>query len=53
MENKTFAQAIKTFFFPNESAAVVMAEMRKLTPQDKEDLKVEFSKIGINIVATQ
>lgn len=51
MEQMTLAQAVKKTFFPPDVKAVeVIKEMKALTPQDKEDFKNEFLKVGIQII---
>lgn len=50
----TFATAVKEhLMLPGEGAGQIIQEMKKLTDQDKEDLKAEFLKIGVEIVTAK
>lgn len=52
MEQKTFLRACKDHFGyrPGEDLKAFGAELKQLTPKDREDLKAEFAKIGIEII---
>jgi hypothetical protein len=51
MEQMTFTKAVSEHFGkkPNQTAAEFMQEIRALTPEDREALKKEFAKIGVEI----
>lgn len=46
----TFVMACKQFFgfLPGETLQEFAAELRQLTPKDKQDLIAEFARIGID-----
>lgn len=52
MENKTrtFVSLAKEFLsIPGETLPQFSAELKKLTPQDREDLKAGFEAIGFTV----
>lgn len=55
MTKQTFAVACKQFFGirPGTTTGDFMQELKALTPEDKADLKVEFAKIGIEIIESK
>ena len=50
----TLGSACKRFFGfkPGETLKEFMDEIRELNEKDREDLKVEFAKVGIEVVPT-
>ena len=55
MIQMSFTKAIIEIFpkRPSQTMADYMAEIKALTPQDREYFKAEFAKIGIEITGVQ
>jgi hypothetical protein len=54
MQQMSFLVAYKAHLsLPGETASQILAETKKLTPQDREDLIKGFADIGIEIVKVE
>lgn len=51
MEKQTLLTACRNFFFKDVRSSEILQEMKKLTPKDREDLTLEFAKVGVEIIA--
>ena len=51
MQEMSLAAALKTYFGfkPGQKLIDFMAELKELTPEDKEYFKREFLKVGIKV----
>ena len=53
MAQMTFTKAINEFFGkkPGQTLMELQAEIKALTPEDREYFKREFAKVGIEVVS--